>query len=341
MIDIDALGVPVWLPSLPPTAATLVSPNLQPLPVIPVIGVALAIWYIAAFVTVRRAGKRWPLMRAISFIAGCGLLVFVTGSAIEGYGFVLNSVFMFQQLTMMMVIPVFLVLGSPGRLLLRVPMRGRLSRIARAAALRGLRSRWAKVVLHPGLLLPVYLVSFYGVYLAGLGTALVATWAGHLALELYFLGAGILITIPIASADLLPSKQSPVAKLLSVLAEVPLHATFGVIVMLSTSPLLITAFVPPSEWGIDPLNDLRVAGALAWTYGELPALIVVVVMLSRWERDDTRRARAADRKKDQVGDIELETYNAYLQGLSRRPAAPPLLREENNPATTTTHKEKD
>lgn len=46
-------------------------------------------------------------------------LAAVTGLAVENFGYALFSVFMFQQLTLMMAIPPLLVLGSPGTLLLR------------------------------------------------------------------------------------------------------------------------------------------------------------------------------------------------------------------------------
>ncbi|WP_369010577.1 cytochrome c oxidase assembly protein, partial [Bacillus cereus] len=53
------------------------------------------------------------------FLLGCLLLAAVMGLAIEGYGQVMFSVFMFQQMTLMMAVPPLLLLGAPGTLLLR------------------------------------------------------------------------------------------------------------------------------------------------------------------------------------------------------------------------------
>lgn len=46
-------------------------------------------------------------------------LAAVTGLAIDGYGYRLFSAFMFQHLTLSILVPPLLVLGAPGRLLLR------------------------------------------------------------------------------------------------------------------------------------------------------------------------------------------------------------------------------
>lgn len=44
----------------------------------------------------------------------------------------------------------------------------------------------------------------------------------------------------------------------------------------------------------------------------------MLLLLVRWQRDDTRAARAADREGDRHGTPDLDAYNAYLQELNRR-----------------------
>ncbi|WP_376713683.1 cytochrome c oxidase assembly protein [Janibacter limosus] len=81
--------------------------------------------YVAGAVRLWTSGRRWPVWRCLSFLLGCGAIMVIMGAGIEGYGLRMFSVFMFQQLTLMLGIPAFLALGSPGTLLLRAtPHRG-------------------------------------------------------------------------------------------------------------------------------------------------------------------------------------------------------------------------
>ena len=75
--------------------------------------------YLLGALRLWRQHRRWSVLRTVSFVSGCAVLAAVTGLAVEDYGEALLSVFMFQQLTLMMAIPPLLVLGSPGALLLR------------------------------------------------------------------------------------------------------------------------------------------------------------------------------------------------------------------------------
>ena len=305
----------VWVPEQEPTLWTLLAADLQPLPVLPAIGFVLAVLYLAGAVRLWVIRRRWSVVRTLSFLLGCVLLVLTTGLAIEGYGYALFSVFMFQQLTLMIAIPPLLVLGSPGTLLLRaVPHRG-LGRVVLRLAFAGLRSRVSRWLLHPALGIPICLLSFYGLYLGGLADVFLASSAGHISLEVLFLVAGMLFTIPILSADPLPIRLGYGGRLLDILVEMALHAFFGVIVMMTPGVLVEAFATPPAAWRLDPVADQQIAGGLAWSYGEGPTALILIYLLHRWYRADTTRARAADRQADELGDPDLAAYNAYLAGL--------------------------
>ena len=284
---------PVWVPTAPPDLTQFLAPNLQPVPLIPAIGVILFVAYSAGAIRLWATGRRWSVVRTVCFLTGCVILTVVMGAGLEGYGYRMFSVFMFQQLTLMMAVPPLLVLGSPGTLLLKAVPHSGFGITIQRAALGCLRSRAARIALHPAVMIPLFLFTFYGLYLSG-----------------------ILFTIPLISADPLPARQTHLGRLLDVFAEMPLHAFFGVIIMVATLPLVSFFAAPPTGWGVDPLQDQLVAGALAWSYGELPTLIIVLVLLSRWHRDDTTRAKAADRRHDAHGDTDLDAYNDYLQRLN-------------------------
>jgi len=307
-----------WIPDAPPTLLEFLTLAPSPFPLLPIVAALIAAAYLAGAIRLWLQRRRWPVWRTVSFLLGCLTLAAVTGLGVEAYGYALFSVFMFQQLTLMMAIPPLLVLGSPGTLLLRAtPHRG-LGTLVLRAAHAGLRSRIARWALSPWIALPLYLFAFYGLYLADFADRILAGPAGHIGLEVGFLVAGILFAIPVLSSDPLPSRLSHGGRALDVFAEAALHAFFGVFLMMATT-LLVDRFAAPTQaLGVDPLEDQRLAGALAWSYGEAPTLLMLLFVMHRWFRDDTARDAAADRYADAHGTPELDAYNAYLDTLRRK-----------------------
>lgn len=310
-----------WVPDVPPSIGGYLAFAPTPLPVLPIAAAMLGVLYLAGAARLWRAGRRWPASRTISFLLGCLALAAVTGLGVENYGYALMSVFMFQQLTLMMAVPPLLVLGSPGTLLLRaVPHTGIGASVLHLAHW-GLRSRLARWVLSPWFAAPLYLLAFYGLYLGGMADPLLSSVAGHTLLEVGFLVAGLLFTIPILSTDPLPVRLGYAGRALDLFAEAALHAFFGVFLMMATSLLFDTFSASTLALGLDPLEDQRIAGGLAWSYGEAPTLLMLLLVMHRWYRDDTRASAIADRHADANGDPELDAYNDYLRRLGQNGGA--------------------
>lgn len=310
------------VPTQAPTFGSLVSVEPLVSPGLPVVAVVMAVLYLVGVGRLVRLRRPWSVTRTAAFLLGCAALYATTGLGVERYGRSLFSVFMFQQLTLMMTIPPLLVIGSPGTLLLRsMPHRG-LGRVVLRLAHAGLRSPVARWALSPVVTLPVYLMSFYGLYLSDLINVILSTGVGHEVLEVLFLVSGLLFAIPIVSSDPLPVRMGHGGRALDVFVEAVLHAFFGVFVMMS-STLIVDVFVDSTlVLGMDPLADQGLAGGLAWAYGEAPTVLLLLYVMHRWFRDDTARARAADRRADQRGDDALDAYNSYLADLARRAETP-------------------
>ncbi|MGX9296240.1 cytochrome c oxidase assembly protein [Tsukamurella paurometabola] len=283
------------------------------LPVLPLAAATAAGLYALGVRTVRRRGRRWPAARVVSFLLGCLVLAGVTGLRIEAYSWHLFSAFMFQQLTLSILVPPLLVGGAPGVLLLRAtPHRG-FGRLVLAAALGLLRSRAPRILLHSGFTIPLFLMSYYGVYLGGVVDAIGGTWLGHTVLQFFFLCSGLLFIIPILSIGPLPGRDSWLMRFFDIFIEMPLHVFIGVILMMATTPMVALFAEPPAAWGVDPLRDQSIAGALAWSYGEPVAMITTCLFALRWRRSERRDAEraGADRREED----EREAYNAYLREL--------------------------
>ncbi|MFC9995793.1 cytochrome c oxidase assembly protein [Nocardia sp. NPDC127526] len=308
----------VHLPEVAPTLPALLAWNPQPVPVLPVIGIVAAVLYGWGVWRVRAAGRDWPWWRTACFMTGCAVLVAVTGLAIEGYGYKLFSIWMFQHLTLSIAIPPLWVLGSPGLLLLRATAHHGAGRVVLVAALAGLRSRIARILLHPGVTIPLFLFSYYGLYLTPLLDTVGSRWPGHIALEVLFLVSGLLFIIPVLATGPLPMRQSNLGRFFDIFVEMPLHVFIGVVLMMASTPMIALFADPPAAWAVDVLADQKLAGSLAWSYGEPAALIIVTIFAIRWHRDEQRENARAERFSAAAADDELRDYNAYLRTLHGR-----------------------
>ncbi|WP_432765777.1 cytochrome c oxidase assembly protein [Nocardia cyriacigeorgica] len=309
------------IPQAPPSWSAYLAWDPQPWPVLPVAGLVLGLVYLAAVRRVRRCGRQWPWWRTLSFVSGCLVLTAVTGLAMEGYGYRLFSAWMFQHLTLSMLIPPLWVLGSPGILLLRATPHYGWGRGVLRIALAGLRSRLARILLHPAVTVPLFLFSYYGLYLTPLLDLLGDNSFGHIGLEVFFLATGILFIVPVLSIGPLPIRQTNLGRFFDIFVEMPLHVFIGVILMMATTPMVGLFASPPPSWDVDPMADQQTAGALAWSYGEPIALVIVLIFAARWYRDEQRDNAVAERYPaiDSDGTDELTAYNAYLRRLHGLP----------------------
>ena len=69
-------------------------------------------------------------------------------------------------------------------------------------------------------------------------------------------------------------------------------------------------------WVSDLLADQQLAGMIAWGIGELPTVVLAMMVTWDWLRSDTRDAKRHDRKADRDGDAELAAYNEHLARLA-------------------------
>lgn len=305
------------LPLSPPSVATMLAWLPPPVPLLPFAALGMAFWYLLAVRVIRARGRKWPWTRTASFLAGCLVLAAVTGLAIDSYGYRLFSAFMFQHLTLSILVPPLLVLGAPGRLLLRSTPHRSVGRYVLIAALGALRCRLSRIVLHPGFTIPVFLLSYYGLYLSDLFDAAASSVAGHVSLQVFFLASGLLFIVPILSTGPMPVRQSNLGRFFDIFLEMPLHVFIGVILMMAPRALTETFANPPAYWNVDPVADQAVAGGLAWSYGEPVALLITLVFAVRWRRDEESESarREADVERDAA---ELVAYNAFLRDLHKQ-----------------------
>ncbi len=306
-------------PGEPPTWARMFNPHLDPWSVLPVLALVAGVAYLVGALRLRRQGVRWPWWRTASFVAGVLSLFAVTGTWLNGYSMELFSVHMAQHMVLSLLTPLLLLVGSPITLALRVLPRGRGAAGApRALLLEALHSRIARAVSSPLFTLPLFIASLYGVYFTPLFDALMSNPVGHQLMLTHFTVTGLLFFGPIVAADPWPRTIGYPGRMLELLLPVPFHAFFGVAIMMAGSLVVETFADPPSSWGVDPLTDQGVAGGIAWSFGELPTVLVLAVVFFSWARSEERRGRTIDRAAERTDDAEREAYNARLRALAER-----------------------
>jgi putative copper resistance protein D len=309
----------MWVPGEPPTWARMFIPHLDPWSVLPVLALVAGVAYLVGALRLRRQGVRWPWWRTASFVAGVLSLFAVTGTWLNGYSMELFSVHMAQHMVLSLLTPLFLLVGSPVTLALRVLPRGRGAAGApRALLLEALHSRVARAVSSPLFTVPLFIASLYGVYFTPLFDALMSNPVGHQLMLTHFTVTGLLFFGPIVAADPWPRTIGYPGRMLELLLPVPFHAFFGVAIMMAGSLVVETFADPPSSWGVDPLTDQGVAGGIAWSFGELPTVLVLAVVFFSWARSEERRGRTIDRAAERTDDAEREAYNARLRALAER-----------------------
>jgi len=315
------------MPGMPgmPSPDTLPAPGVSsyltwhPEPVFLVVSILATGLYLYGVLRLRQRGDKWSLGRIANFLIGMLLFLCITCSGLNEYGMYLFSAHMVQHMMLSMVVPIFLLLGAPITLALRVLHPAGPGRTGpRELLLSLLHSRFAKVISSPLFTLPLFIVSLYGLYFTSLFDFLMKSRVGHDAMLVHFLFVGLLFFWPVMGVDPAPHRSPYVIRILELFAVMPFHAFFGIAIMMSNSVFETVFANPPASWHLTALSDQNTAGSLAWGFGEAPTIIVLLVLFIQWAKSDQREARRKDRKADRDGDAELNEYNDFLAGLARQ-----------------------
>ncbi|WP_407659394.1 cytochrome c oxidase assembly protein [Lipingzhangella rawalii] len=284
--------------------------------------------YAAGVVRLFRRGDRWPWGRTISWFLGLLTIVAVKLTGVATYSVVLFSTHMIQHMVLSMLTPMLLVLGGPATLALRAlrPAQRRGDRGPREWITVLLHSSGAYYLTHPLFVVPLFVLSTYGLYFTPLFGALMLDHIGHMAMSVHFLLVGYLFYWIIIGVDPLPTRMPHLMRILVLLVTMALHAFFGVAIMSLAQPLGMEwygIFASDIPWLDDDggvLEDQQSGGGIAWGLGEVPTLFVMLALLFQWRKDEERKERRRERHSKRGGsdDADMDAYNAYLARLNRQ-----------------------
>lgn len=307
-----------------PTAGVLLTqwrPNLLFL----FLAVAAVALYLGAVARLRRRGDPWPFGRSLAWVLGWAVAATATSSGFGTYSGADFGVHMIVHMSLNMLAPLLLTLGGVVTLLLRASDASR-GRVAGPHDWLGWLLQWRvlHVIYNPMLVFVLFVGSYYALYFTGLFEELVRYHWAHQLMNVHFLIVGYLYYGLAIGVDRPPRPLPHVGRLGFVLAAMPFHAFFGVILMTSAASSLVaenfyrTLALP---WA-DLAASQYLAGGVAWSAGELPLMIVVIVLGVQWARQDDVSARRTDRHLDSGLNDEFDEYNRMLERLTARRGAP-------------------
>jgi putative copper resistance protein D len=285
---------------------------------------ALAGFYLVGVWRLKQRGDSWSWARTASWLAGIGLLAYITNGYFAAYEQYLFSAHMLAHMLLAMGVPVLLVPGAPVTLLARaVSKRQDDSRGVREWILWAIHTKYAQFISHPLVAATMFassLVIFYFTPIFGWATR---EHIGHQWMIVHFVITGYLFVQAIIGIDPGPSRFGYPQRLMLLIGTLAFHAFFGLAVMNSTTLLLADWFGAMGRtWGEDPLTDQQTGGGIAWGLGELPTAAITLIVAIQWARSDERDAKRLDRASDRGGNEDLAEYNRMLDALSKRKQEP-------------------
>lgn len=276
--------------------------------------------YLRGVMILQARGDKWPLSRTIPWVMGMAVLFYVTNGAPNAYQEYLFSVHMVGHMVLSMLVPVLLVPGAPVTLLSRAQApRTDGSRGLREWALWAVHTPYAWFISHPlvaGLNFALSLVMFYYTPLFRWATE---EHLGHQWMLVHFLITGYLFVQSLIGVDPQPHRPAFPLKLMLLIGTMAFHAFFGLGLMGERSLLLADWFGSMGRtWGDDPMADQAIGGAFAWGVGEIPTIIITLIVVTQWYRSDIKERKRLDRQSDRTGNKDLEDYNAMFAQLDAR-----------------------
>lgn len=285
--------------------------------------------YLLGVMRLRRAGVHWPLRRTVPWLLGCVVVIFAMCSGLARYAPVLAWVHMMQHLLLAIYAAPLLVLGAPMTLALRTikPAADPALPGPREILQAALSSRYSRIITNPFVALTIFAGSMFVVFYSGLYGVMLRSHVGHLVISAHFLLSGYLFYWVVIGLDPGPHRAGAPMRLVLLLISAVAHTVFGVSLMASEAPLGGDWFASLGRtWGPSVVDDTQTAGAIAWTFGELPFVVIMGVLMMTWANDDEREQRRRDRAATIKGSAEadaIDDYNAMLARLSERDSASP------------------
>jgi putative membrane protein len=251
-----------------------------------------AAWYAWASRRVRQRDprSRWPVANAACFYSGLALLAAAYLGPLAAWSHTLFWVHMTQHLLVMMAAAPLLVLGAP----ISLAFGASSDETRRALIVPILRSRAVRVLTNPVLTWVLFASVLVGTHFTGFyDWALTNHDAGMFIEQPLFLVTALLYYFPILGSNLQSHRPSPATRLISMSLMMIPEAIVGAVIYFA-SVVLYPSFGPDRPFGLDPLGDQQLAGALMWALVMIVDSAWMMVVAAEWFTSEERRSRRVD-----------------------------------------------
>ncbi|TDQ01801.1 MULTISPECIES: cytochrome c oxidase assembly protein [Microbacteriaceae] len=277
-------------------------------------------FYFAGVWRLRKRGDAWPIYRTVLWTLGIVLLFYITNGGVNVYEKYLFSAHMSAHMVLTMGVPLLLVPGAPITLAARAIRKRRDgSRGGREWLLLAVHSRFAGVISNPIVAAVLFAGSLWVFYYTPVFRWATTDHIGHEWMIVHFLITGYLFVQSLIGIDPVKYRLPYPFRLLLLLLTMAFHAFFGLSIMQMHGLLLADWFGAMGRtWGDSPLVDQQAGGGIAWSIGEIPTVILAIVVAIQWSRSDERETKRRDRNADRTGEAELKAYNERLARMADR-----------------------
>jgi cytochrome c oxidase assembly factor CtaG len=320
------VGVDVLMVSpLPPLTwgrlLTAWTPNPGALLVVAALGVA----YGLGVRRLRRGGVSWSPGRSWWFLTGLGSILLVTVSVVGVYAGTLFWDRAVQNITLLMLTPMFLALGAPLTLLREVlpaPAARRASRVLHSTAARALTF---PIVVTVALIAPLFILYLTPLYEASLRSAVVGA-----VVSVGLVAAGFFYFWTRFRIDPTPRTDPYLLTMAISVAEVIFDGVLGLALWLG--PLIAPHYYQALHrgWGPDLRLDQIIGAGVVWIGGDLAGLPFLAVVVNRMMREDQRHAAVIDAELDSLdASVGTPVTPSATSPISPLPTQPRLWWEDH------------
>ncbi|MBV6760592.1 cytochrome c oxidase assembly protein [Rhodococcus opacus] len=247
--------------------------------------ILLAAAYLLGVRRLRREQSGWPVLRTVSWVLGCAVLLLATSSGVGRFAPAVFSVHMGAVAALAIIAPLLLVLGAPFTLFSRTARRD-----AADADVPGMwewsrqiyRSAPVRFLTHPAVAFTLFIGGFYVFYLGGVYDSVGGSHFWHVAANAYFVMTGFVFFWVGVGSDPTPHPTSPRTRLLAVVGALTAYVTFLALVAASGTVIAADYYTTLRRgWFDDLAADQRLGAAVGLAAGALPLVAAVAVAALR------------------------------------------------------------
>jgi putative copper resistance protein D len=235
--------------------------------------------YLLGVARARHGGSAWPRRNTAAWCAGIAVLVTATQGSVAVYDDALFSMHMGAHLMLIMVAPIFLVLGHPLDLWIAAAAEDRRVRVRSL-----LHGRAVTLLTNPIVGLVLYGAVIAGTHLTGfMDTMMTHRWL-HGGEQVMYVVVGVIFFLPLVSNQPICWQLTPPLRMAVFAVAMPVDTFTGVILSETNRyPWPAMAAMHPA-WAPSLVSDLHAGGAVMWVGGDAIMAVMLGLAAVAWAR---------------------------------------------------------